>query len=361
MAAVRRVWINPGVSGGLGDGTTQANAYASLGAAVTDNVANLVTDDEQLEFWCINTNDALDDTTVVSFGGYTTDTTHKIRVVVDPDYRSSDGGFTTGYRIIASVFGGNVVMAALPNLIIDGLRVYNSAAYGGASSEHVALRFYSHVNSYFVRCHLKATSTGGAGHGSYMSTGVPTFFACVASAIISAVRVNSYVDAIFYSNTFYSSWRGYERLLESSPVAGYSNVSVDCTDDYYAPGLAAWSSHNGGEEVIANIPGTSSLQHGGIGVDFEADGFTPSAGSAVLGAGYPTWDATTFTTGGWAMDDGWSVGNVDFLFNAFKYLDDRGMGAIDANSLSAGGFFRRGQAGMNGIGVGGPFFANPLG
>ena len=53
------------------------------------------------------------------------------------------------------------------------------------------------------------------------------------------------------------------------------------------------------------------------------------------------------TTAHWATSDGWSVGPNDFHNNVRPYLDDMSIGAIDANSLSAGGSMGRGL--LNGM------------
>tara|TARA_R110000803_G_scaffold210841_1_gene284310 strand:+ start:27771 stop:28874 length:1104 start_codon:yes stop_codon:yes gene_type:complete len=367
MASTTRIWIDPGVVGGDGLGGDAANAVASWNAAETLYAADITAAGlgVNYEFWFINPTD-VDDFTSVSQGAWVVDSTHAVRYLVDPDYQC-DGTMETGYRLRAASAYGSILYLSKSYTHISGVCVENTSGLVDYRSGSLAVRCSAGVSIVFSRCRISGTSlTGGQSAGGlYMASGGPDYaIHCIISGVIG-VNLSAWLDFHTYLCTVIGESYGYYRQNSNSAPVCTSCVVVAATTPWTGVVGNGWTgTHNSAPTVPDTgypAAGVSNVQHAGVGTDFEADGFTPTAGSVVLGAGYPSWTSATFTNAHWTMSDGWSVGPNDFHNNVRPYLDDMGIGAIDANSLSAGGFFRRGQAGMNGIGVGGPFFANPLG
>jgi hypothetical protein len=91
MAEVIR-YVDTDVSGGDGDGTSWANAYASLSAWNTAEQTNLVTAGNIHHVYC-RASSGSDDTTVVTIDGWTTNSTNKIII----EAASSDYAEKTGF------------------------------------------------------------------------------------------------------------------------------------------------------------------------------------------------------------------------------------------------------------------------
>lgn len=79
MATENKIYVDPDVSGGAGDGTSWANAYSSMNAAEAAEDSNIVTADEIAHFVCHSTSSSADTGGIVYFFGWTTDATRYIK------------------------------------------------------------------------------------------------------------------------------------------------------------------------------------------------------------------------------------------------------------------------------------------
>jgi hypothetical protein len=344
MATTIRYWVDPGVVDGDGSGSSAANAYASLNAAEVARAGNITAAgaNTNIEFWCINPTDVDDATACDFYTGWTVDSTHSVRVLVDPDYQC-DGNLETGYRLRAAVNGGSVLVCGQTSISFVGLCIENTYAYIGTNIEHCAVRQYIALDVTFARCRLHCNTGGTVGAAIYGSTGKAAFMHSILSGY-TGINLGTFKDIDIYLSTVTGTGaRALQRPTVQVPPDCYSVAIVDCADDWNT--IAGFTGNYNSSHIAPDTgyPGTTgNVQNDGTVSDFEADGFTPTAGSVVLGAGYPAWTSSLGTTGRWAMSDGWSAGPNDFHNNVRPYLDDMSIGAIDVNSLSASSSVGRG-------------------
>lgn len=97
MATALTRYVNTDVSGGLGDGTSLANAYSSLNALLTAEAKDLVSADQWLDARVYATAGTAD-TTAITVSGWTTDATRYIQISC-PDYPTSGVWDTSTYTL----------------------------------------------------------------------------------------------------------------------------------------------------------------------------------------------------------------------------------------------------------------------
>ena len=175
-------YVDPDVSGGSADGSSWANAYSSLSAAVTARATNLVTATDTHEYRCRSSSGSAD-TTLVDLGGYTTSSTYYVKFVgykqngtdkipctgYDTDeYRI--GNSSLGYHVSAIDTGGNDSHLFFENMQLFG----ESASYAGLvgtydsqSGDDIHWQFdkcclirQGGVNTYWLRMSTSGTTTG---------------------------------------------------------------------------------------------------------------------------------------------------------------------------------------------------------
>lgn len=93
------IYVDTDVSGGAGDGSSWANAFSSLNAAVAAEQADLTSTTENLLFSCRGVTNA--DTTPVDITGYTTSATYAITCEAESTERHEGKWSTSKYRIEA--------------------------------------------------------------------------------------------------------------------------------------------------------------------------------------------------------------------------------------------------------------------
>lgn len=121
MATITR-YVDTDVIGGLGDGTSWANAYSSMNAWNAAEQTDLVTDGDTHVCYCRASSDTAD-TTAVNVNGWTTDSTHFITIEVGSDDRhTATGG--TGYRIELSTGSSIALNISEAYTVVDGVSCY---------------------------------------------------------------------------------------------------------------------------------------------------------------------------------------------------------------------------------------------
>ena len=97
-------YVNPDATGAA-DGTSVANGYTSLSAAVIAKAADLVTNTDATTFSCSSTAGGAD-TTHVSITGYTTDSTYDI-TIIQTDFPTNgvfdDSAYVFNHALILNV------------------------------------------------------------------------------------------------------------------------------------------------------------------------------------------------------------------------------------------------------------------
>ena len=101
MAIVER-YVDPDVSGGLGDGTSWANAYSSLTSWEAAEQADLVAAGDQHTVYCRSGSGSID-TAALIINGWTTGVENYIQIIVPEEYRHDGKAGTTNYRLSGSI------------------------------------------------------------------------------------------------------------------------------------------------------------------------------------------------------------------------------------------------------------------
>ena len=134
MATLRKRYVDTDVSGGAGDGSSWANAYASLSAAenAEDNTGNLVATDEYMEFDCRGVTLADVAAAVV---GWTTDATRYIDIYTEAANGPAGQWSEAKYRIVGS--GANLLTITEDYVHVKGIQVQLTFADSGTAYDAV--------------------------------------------------------------------------------------------------------------------------------------------------------------------------------------------------------------------------------
>jgi hypothetical protein len=101
MAEIVR-YVDPDVIGGLGNGTSWANAYNSLNAWEAAEQADLVSDGNTHKVWVRNSLGGAD-TAALTINGWTLGVNNYITIEADPSYRHSGVYNTLKYRLFIAI------------------------------------------------------------------------------------------------------------------------------------------------------------------------------------------------------------------------------------------------------------------
>ena len=125
MADVIR-YVDRDVVGGLGDGSSWANAYATLDAWQNAEATDLVTaeDGHTVYYRAASDNPR---TSNFAFSGWTTDADYHITLIV-PEANRHDGSRGTGTHIYGASVGWGWIFSGIPAYtVIDGLHIYQAS------------------------------------------------------------------------------------------------------------------------------------------------------------------------------------------------------------------------------------------
>lgn len=104
QAALLEYYVDPGVVGGLGDGTSWANAYSSLSACEAARSQDLTDNGGDTMIWWCKSSDGTADTTAVTIDGNVEDATHYL-TIQGYDFPSDGVYDATKYRLYTNNTG----------------------------------------------------------------------------------------------------------------------------------------------------------------------------------------------------------------------------------------------------------------
>lgn len=133
-------YVDTDVSGGAGDGTSWANAYSTLNAAVDALAQDLVTAKKILR---VNVRGATNaDTAYVSTSGYTTSSSYYLWITVDSEDRHAGVWSNSKYRLVVAR-NYDAALTGLPNYTrIEGLQIRNTGTNSRTVTANSILYFH---------------------------------------------------------------------------------------------------------------------------------------------------------------------------------------------------------------------------
>jgi len=290
MAIVTR-YVDTDVVGGSADGTSWANAYASLSAWEAGEGTDLVTDGDSHVCYCRG---VAADTTVVSINGFITDATHTLTIIGDNTLAYYN---TSAYRLERTA-PGNYHRMFIGDTGSGGYHTYQNLQGKLTMSGYLGCQVFRDLDDHnlFENCIAIGVSSGGESvtDGFNLGSG--------GSATDVEVR-NCIADGIEDSTTTNTNNFGFN-LLVSTTGGGIANncTAVNCGvgftgtyqkidyvnclsqshygTDYLYPITGASSHHNQNEDGSA--PNTNETT-GTVTFD---NNYQPQAGDSYAGSGY---------------------------------------------------------------------------
>ena len=156
MAALRTVYVDPGVVGGTGNGSSFANAYSSLNAAETaeDGDISVGTGSDEYVIFETRSTSSTADATGVTFSGWTTAADNYFLVRAHADHRANGiyGGIATSYRM--EITDSDCIIIQEQYVRFNGLQV--KQIYSSADNYVECFDFNLDAVSYWevVKCYL---------------------------------------------------------------------------------------------------------------------------------------------------------------------------------------------------------------
>jgi len=152
-------YVDTDVSGGLGDGSSWANAYSSLSAFNSAEATDLVTATDNYVVHC-RASSGTADTTSITWSGWTTNATYDLKIIVDSADRQAGKWDATKYRFEHTNAAGMTFSATL-NLEFEGVQFYMN---GTNNNNQGSWRFTN--NAPVIKAH-ECIFKGNQGSGLY--------------------------------------------------------------------------------------------------------------------------------------------------------------------------------------------------
>jgi len=318
VATLRLRYVDTDVVGGAGNGTSWANAYASLNAAeqAEDNTGVLTTTDEYVEFDCKGV--TLADVAQATVSGWTTDATRYISIYTEQANRHDGKWNTAQYRL--SLANASVFLIWEDYVRLDGLQVQKTAS-SNPDQSCIQVTGQNAANEIWISNCI----TRQAGNNSYVEAGIHVLDAdsivkiwnCVlygggtyASSYNAALEVQYCATVEVYSSTLIGGYRGLSRYggtvtaknCYATSIAGTVTQTNCATSDTTADGTDPHDSVAKNTDTFVNVTAGTEDFH------LAADGLSPLQGHGVDTSG----DAAplNFTTDidGQTRDATWDIG-----------------------------------------------------
>lgn len=273
-----------------GDGTSWAQAKASLASAIAALPADLRTDDS----YTIHCRGTAADTTAADIVGHETDATHTITVTCDAGDRHSGVWNTSKYRLEGiSIADSGLLAINENNVTVDGLQVYLTTdrnadtaggigAYTGTAFANATITIKNNIvragprtysNDWYVGISLGYANWSGTNVIRCYNNVVYDFAGANAEGIDfdSAAMGGGTIHAYVYNNTVYNCNDGVRPWTVTAFVAK-DNISVACGNKCYDGTFDATSTHNLSSDQTA--PAINTYWRGAT-VNFLAPTATP--------------------------------------------------------------------------------------
>ncbi len=232
-------WVDTGATGSA-DGTSEANAYTTLNAAIVAEAKDITASDEQFTFRCLASG-SVNDTTSVDITGWSTDADNYI-LIYGWDFPFT-GIFDTGAYVIENDDDSTYAIRISEEFVrIERIQVLIT----GTSGTHYGIEGNVSTSTSDIRidsCIVKGAYTGtGLGQGIRFNSGGPpvTITNTVVTDIVSGadsdflgIRLNDGGSSVkgVYNCTVWNCYRGIFRL-GGTPVV--KNCAVgNCVDDFF--------------------------------------------------------------------------------------------------------------------------------
>lgn len=270
MASERLIYVNTDVVGGAGDGTSLANAYATLGAMWTGEAGSLVTADEWLKVLLYATGGTAQTARADAWlgSGEMTDATRYIRIEASVDDRATPAGIDTDkFRLDVATFG---IVIYEDYVQIDGIQSTCTSAslstgdLPGADTNNAIV---------ITNCYLT-----GADIPLYNNNSVGTTNITVNNCVIQGYfRAYTACVGLFYNNNFYHATYVW----------------------YLAAGTLTFKNNNfaGGSSTVEDGTATLTVQDNCADFDLDTQ-YTESSNVAPSGSDW-TNEMTAPSTGDW--------------------------------------------------------------
>ena len=255
---LRTVYVDPGVVGGNGDGTSWANAYSSLDAAEDaedgidppESKGDIVTSNEVVVFECRSSNN-IPDITKVTVEGWTTGPDNYILIRAHPDYRHNGiyGSASDAYKL--EVADDYTLVIKEDYVKVVGLQLQNSSTSGTNRTLVTNNQTVNNNDILIDSCILNCVSSDSA--ESYI--GITTFASDVNGTIVNTIVQNHPNYGMLLTA---GTWDVYNctvaHVSDARGIRGGGAVTVkncavfDTTDDFFGTfGAIAYCASDDGD------------------------------------------------------------------------------------------------------------------
>jgi hypothetical protein len=260
MALVER-YTDPDVVGGLGDGTSWANAYSSMNAWEAAEQTDLVTATDTHIVYC-RASSGTADTTALGLDGWTTNATYFVTVqAASGDESVKTGWDTNRYRLDTT--DNLAIRIGQPFTVYDGIQtrnVYSATNFRNAIQVSGSL-LTSGAEVTIKNCYVTNGGSGATYRGIVVNDADVTAYIennIVYNALDNGILLQA-GTALLYNNTVYGSGADNIYSNAGTTITCKNNVSGNSPDDFDLRGTATvdYNISDDGDGTNAQTPSGS--------------------------------------------------------------------------------------------------------
>lgn len=254
-------YVDTDVVGGAGNGTSWANAYSTVDAAVDAKAADLVAATKIVRINVRGSTNA--DTAKLATSGYTTNATYYLWIKVDSEDRHAGVWSTSKYRLVASVSNDELVEALPAYTVLEGMQIHNTS---GTGSRVIYSTSVLYLKESIVR--------GGANYGTQLANNSQAFNCLFYGSSAEGVKTATsaaglLVNCTAVNNGTYGIYAGSFQTLTAINCYAGGNETADwgkagtlsLTNCYSADGSQSTSQVAFDTNCFVNITKTSENLH----------------------------------------------------------------------------------------------------